>query len=68
MDDKDKPVLIERTSKEIKKWYVVGWILVIVGMATSCGDTAHVEWGFALTLIGVVMLIATRLQQWWRHG
>jgi hypothetical protein len=36
--EEDKPVLVERTGKKIKVWYIIGWLLVIGGASRSCGE------------------------------
>jgi hypothetical protein len=65
---------VERTGKKIKVWYIIGWLLVIGGASRSCGEISptgnlrSVQWGIGVVMIGIVILIGAKLEQWWKHG
>ncbi len=77
---RDEPphVVIERTSKKLKKCVLAAYLLAIGGLVILCANSGLVETpeehsfriscGSALLWGGVVFWIVTKIRIWWNHG
>ena len=68
-----RPVLTERTSKEVKRRQLVACAPIVAGLfVVAAGSLIQSGWtmaaGGAVACVGVVMLAWANTVAWWRHG
>lgn len=62
-------VTIQRTSKNIKGWFIAGWVLVLLGLSVfGKGTEDGKTFGAAIMVIGFFVIIGAKLARWWNHG
>jgi len=60
-------VVIERTSKKLKRQMLVSLIVTVVGLLLILSDPAS-EIGTISFIGGIIAVIITKGEIWWRHG
>jgi hypothetical protein len=67
--EQSRPVTIQRTGKNIKVWFIVGWGLILLGVSIfGKGTEDGKTFGAAFMVIGFLVLIGAKLARWWNHG
>lgn len=73
MDNEEKVITIQKTSKRLKLnsflakgFTVIGLIMIFAG-ASGDKDNHTILWGCLIALFGAVYLGITRVRIWWNH-
>jgi hypothetical protein len=81
-DDDERTVLIELTSKRIKRWLaaaagvlMLALVLAAAGMVLVFRRQQFAGWGMVLLwasgvllVLGMALMVVSRVRAWWRHG
>ena len=58
---------IQENSKNLKALYIIGWIVILVGVFFIDMDTDNIT--KALTMfLGLSVIIISKVMMWWKHG
>ena len=64
--EKNKPELVELTSKPLKLQSALSSIMLILGLVLLLTEAAPL--GILLIVIGLIWQVITRIRIWWNHG